>query len=59
VGLSTGSILTTDILQLVQPGTDSSGALEVQTPERSITIGVNPTGGDVNLGLSQIVTLSP
>ncbi|MEA2636656.1 MAG: hypothetical protein QOH92_3423 [Chloroflexota bacterium] len=59
LGLSTGSSLTTDIFQLVQPGTDSSGALEVQTPERSITIGVNPTGVGVNLGLSQIVTLSP
>jgi sugar lactone lactonase YvrE len=59
LGLSAGSSLTTDILQLVQPGTDSSGALEIQTPEHSITIGVNPTGGGVNLGLSQTVTLSP
>jgi len=56
LGLSTGSSLTTSILQLVQPGTDSSGALEVQTPDRTITIFVN--GGD-NLGLSQTISLSP
>jgi hypothetical protein len=59
LGLSTGSSLTTSILQLVQPGTDSSGALEVQTPDRSITIGVNTTDGGVPLTLSQTVSLSP
>jgi sugar lactone lactonase YvrE len=59
LGLSTSSSLTTSILQLVQPGTDSSGALEVQTPERSITIGVNTTDGGVPLTLSQTVSLSP
>ena len=56
LGLSTSSSLTTSILQLVQPGTDSSGALEVQTPERTIAIFVD--GGD-NLGLSQTISLSP
>jgi sugar lactone lactonase YvrE len=59
LGLTTGSSLTTSILQLVQPGTDSSGALEVQTTEHSITIGVDTTSGGVNLGLSQTVQLSP
>jgi len=59
LGLSTSSSLTTSILQLAQPGTDSSGALEVQTPERSITIGVNTTDGGVPLTLSQTVSLSP
>jgi sugar lactone lactonase YvrE len=59
LGLATGSSLTTSILQIVQPGTDSSGALEVQTPEQSITIGVDTTSGGVNLGLSQTVQLSP
>jgi sugar lactone lactonase YvrE len=57
--LTTGSSLTTSILHVVQPGTDSSGALEVETPERAITIGVNTTDGGVNLGLSQTVPLSP
>src|SRR6202165_5476077 len=33
LALSTGSSLTTSILQLVQPGTDSSGALEGKTSE--------------------------
>jgi sugar lactone lactonase YvrE len=53
--LSTGSSLTTSILQMVQPGTDSSGELEVETPEHSITIWVS---GD-NVGLSQTIPLSP
>ena len=59
LGLTTGSSLATSILQSVQPGTDSSGALEVQTPEHSITIGVDTSSGGVNLGLSQTVPLSP
>ena len=41
-------------LQLVQPGTDSSGALEVQTAEHSVTINVGDGG---LLNLSQVVTL--
>ncbi|HEY4844178.1 MAG TPA: hypothetical protein VII89_00660 [Candidatus Dormibacteraeota bacterium] len=56
LGLSTGSSLTTAILGLVQPGTDSSGALEVQTPEHTITISVTGSGG---LSQSQTVVLSP
>jgi sugar lactone lactonase YvrE len=59
LGLTTGSSLTTSILQLVQPGADSSGALEVQTPEHSITVGITTTDGGVNLGLSQTVSLTP
>ena len=43
-------------LQLVQPGTTSSGALEVQTSESSITITV---GGGGLLSLEQTVSLSP
>ena len=54
LSLVTGSGPTTAILQLVQPGTDSSGALEVQTPEHSVTIFV--AGGGL-LNLSQVVTL--
>jgi sugar lactone lactonase YvrE len=54
--LSTGSSLATSILGLVQPGTDSSGALEIATSEPSVTINVTSGGG---LGLSQTVQLSP
>jgi sugar lactone lactonase YvrE len=43
-------------LQLIQPGADASGALEVQTPKMSITITVSDGG---LLSLSQTVTLSP
>ena len=59
LGLSTGSSLTTSILQLVQPRADSSGAVEVQTPEHAISISVDTTDGGVNLTLSQTVPLAP
>jgi hypothetical protein len=54
--LLTGSSTKTAILQLVQPGTDSSGALEVETTEASITITVSDGG---LLSQSQTVSLSP
>jgi hypothetical protein len=50
---------STFILQLVEPGTDSSGALELQTSARSVTVTLNTTNGDANLALSQTVSLSP
>jgi sugar lactone lactonase YvrE len=53
--LQAGSSLKTSILQLVQPGTDSSGALEVQTPELSIGITVSDGG---LLSQTQTVSLS-
>jgi sugar lactone lactonase YvrE len=56
LGLLTGSTTKTAILQLVQPGTDSSGALEVETTEASITITVSDGG---LLSQSQTVSLSP
>jgi sugar lactone lactonase YvrE len=56
LGLQAGSSLKTSILQLVQPGTNSSGALEVQTPESSISITVSDGG---LLSQSQTVSLSP
>jgi sugar lactone lactonase YvrE len=61
LGLQAGSSLKTAILQLVQPGTDSSGALELETPERAITIGVYTTdaGGGLPLSQSQTIQLSP
>ena len=55
LGLQTGSSMETSILQLVQPGTDLSGALEVQTSEPSITITVSDGG---LLSQSQTVLLS-
>jgi len=55
LGLLAGSGLTTSILQLVQPGTDSSGALEVQTSELSIGITVSDGG---LLSQTQTVSLS-
>jgi hypothetical protein len=54
LGLLTGSSLAASILQLVQPGTDSSGALEVQTTETTITITVSDGG---LLSQSQTVSL--
>lgn len=56
LGLSTGSSAKTAILQLVQPGVDSSGALEVQTSEPSITVTISDGG---LLSQSQTVPLSP
>ncbi len=56
LGLQTGPSTKTAIVQLVQPGTDSSGALEVQTPEPSITITISDGG---LLSQSQTVSLSP
>ena len=56
LGLETGSSRTTSILRLVQPGTDSSGALEVRTTEPSVTITVSDGG---LLSQSQMVSLSP
>ncbi|TMF11824.1 MAG: hypothetical protein E6I37_08435 [Chloroflexi bacterium] len=56
LGLLGGSSAKTAILQLLQPGTDSSGALEVQTPETSIGITVSDGG---LLSQSQTVALSP
>jgi len=56
LSLQAGSGLTTSILRLVQPGTGSSGALEVETPDRSIGILVSDGG---LLSQSQSVPLSP
>jgi hypothetical protein len=54
--LQTGSSSTTSIVRLVQPGTDSSGAVEVETAEPSITITVSDGGV---LSQTQRITLSP
>jgi sugar lactone lactonase YvrE len=56
LGLSAGSSLAASILQLVQPGADSSGALEVQTSESAIGITISDGG---LLSQSQTVSLSP
>ena len=54
--LEAGSSQTTSILRLLQPGSDSSGALEVQTTQPSITITVSD---GARLSQSQRVPLSP
>jgi sugar lactone lactonase YvrE len=56
LALQTGSSTKTTILQLVEPGADSSGALEVQTTEPSISLTVGDGG---LLSQSQTVSLSP
>jgi sugar lactone lactonase YvrE len=58
LALSTGSSPGTSILQVVQPGTTTSGALEIQTPARSITITVSTNDGGASLTLSQTLPLS-
>jgi sugar lactone lactonase YvrE len=58
LGLSIGPSPNTSIIQAVQPGTDSSGAIEIQTPERAITIIVKTTDGGPSLTLSQTLPLS-
>ena len=55
LGLTTGSSAITWILRLVQPGTDSSGAIEVQTTEPSLGITVNAG----LLSQSETISLSP
>ena len=56
LALQTGSNAKTTIFQLAEPGTDSSGALEVHTAEPSVTITVSNGG---LLSQSQTVSLSP
>ncbi len=56
LGLLAGSGMKTAILQLLQPGTASSGALEVETSESSIGITVSDGG---LLSQSQTIQLSP
>ena len=56
LALQTGSSAKTEILQLVEPGNDTSGALEVQTTEASISITISNGG---LLSQSQTVSLSP
>lgn len=54
LSLTAASSTQTAIVQLVQPGTDSSGALEVRTSERTVTIDVTAPS---NLALSQTIDL--
>jgi len=57
--LQVGSSTKTEILQLVEPGTDSSGAIEVRSSEPSIVIDVAANVGGNSVGLGQTVSLSP
>ena len=56
LALQAGSSAKTEILQLLEPGNDTSGALEVQTTEPSISITIGNGG---LLSQSQTVSLSP
>jgi len=56
LALQAGSSPKTEILQLLEPGNDTSGALEVQTTEPSISITIGNGG---LLSQSQTVSLSP
>jgi sugar lactone lactonase YvrE len=54
--LQTGSSLAASVLRLNQPGTDSSGALELETTQPSVTITVSDGG---LLSQTQRIALSP
>lgn len=59
LGLRLGSGAKATILQIVQPGTDSSGALEVQTSEPSISLTIEGAKPDqLPMAQSQTVALS-
>jgi len=49
----------TAVLQLVQPGTDSSGAIEIRSTESSIAIDVATNAGGISLDQAQTVPLTP
>ena len=57
--LQAGSSTKTQIVQLVQPGIDSSGAVEVRSSESSISIRVVTDAGGKALDLGQTVPLTP
>lgn len=59
LGLTTGSSLQTSVLNVVQPEKDSSGALEVETTEHTISIVVEGSDGTNSYGLLQTIPLSP
>ena len=49
----------TQVLQLVQPGPDSSGAIEVRSTAPSIAISLGAGAGSNRLGLGQTIPLTP
>ena len=57
--LSIGASASTSILGVVQPGTDSSGAVEVRTSEHALTLTIDAGGSGANLALSETVQVSP
>ncbi len=57
--LDGGGNSSTSVLRVLQPGEDSSGALEVTTSQRSISIAVTAGEGASMLGMAQTVQLSP
>ncbi|MDQ6712238.1 MAG: hypothetical protein M3Z28_03490 [Candidatus Dormibacteraeota bacterium] len=59
LALQAGSSTKTQIVRLVQPGLDSSGAVEVRSTEPSISISVVTDAGGKALSLGQTVPLTP
>ena len=59
LSITTGSSLQTSSLSITQPGKETSGAIEVQTPEHSMTIVVAGSDGTNSYGLFQTIPLSP
>ena len=55
--LTTGSSPTTSIVAVIQPGIDSSGAVEIQTTDPSVSITVSADVGG-RVGLSQLIPLT-
>lgn len=59
LSITTGASLTASILSVTQPGKETSGAIEVETPEHSITIFVSGSDGTTSFGLFQTIALGP
>lgn len=57
--IQTESSAKIQVLRLVQPGTDSSGAIEVRSSQPSIAISIVAGAGSNGVGLGQTIPLSP
>jgi sugar lactone lactonase YvrE len=57
--IQTESSATIQVLRLVQPGTDSSGAIEVRSTQPSIAVSIIAGAGSNSIGLGQNIPLTP
>jgi len=57
--IQTESSAKIQVLRLVQPGTDSSGAIEVRSSQPSIAISIVAGAGSNGVGLGQTIPLAP